>query len=168
MADRIELGLGSSILNESITPAMKTFLTVILALGLTLEVQGEVLRRRSYQQMSDKADLVVIAKPLESKDTSERLLIRGYINAVGVETDLEIRAVFKGDSKLRKVVLHYYRLPSDHPTMIGGPSFVYFEDKKPDLFLLFLERNADGRYSPVFGQETAMGSAVVQLLGYAE
>jgi hypothetical protein len=68
----------------------------------------------TYQQMYDKADLVVIAKPLSSKDTEERTMLPGweYIHVVGVNTELETRLVLKGDKTVKRFALHHYKLDS--------------------------------------------------------
>jgi hypothetical protein len=125
----------------------------------------------SYQELLDKSDLVVIATPTASNDTQERNL-PGFEDqpVVGVETRFKVSAVIKGDQALKDFVLHHYR--SGPGAMIDGPSFVYFGiAEKPSVFprryILFLHREADGRYAPVVGQADP-GLGIMELEGVYE
>ncbi len=119
----------------------------------------------TYQTMFDKADLVVQAKWTKTKATDERRALPDFIpwmQVIGVTTDFEIEWVFKGPSDVKNVALHHYRLEDrDDDLWHFSPRFVRVRvpqtrdgDHYPGggEFLLFLKREADGRYAPVTGQ----------------
>ncbi len=128
----------------------------------------------NYRKMRDEADLVVIGKPIETKETAERgQLLRGYsFNVVGVSTEFLVVRVLRGDGELKRFVLHHYRLqPRESPA--NGPRFVSFrydpkepiERRCPNKYELFLKKEPDGRYAPVAGQVDPAMCSVKQLQG---
>jgi hypothetical protein len=125
----------------------------------------------TYQQMYDKADLVVIAKPLLSKDTKERTMLPGweYIHVLGVNTEFEIRLVLKGDQKVTKLVLHHYKVDDalEPLPIAGGPTLARFDPNEHNGYLLFLIKEPDGRYSPASGQVDPAAFSVLKLNGIA-
>jgi len=50
---------------------MKRILPLLLLIALPVLVSARLIQSWSYQEMFDKADLVVIAKPVATKDTAE-------------------------------------------------------------------------------------------------
>ncbi|HUD46219.1 MAG TPA: hypothetical protein VMR33_05290, partial [Candidatus Baltobacteraceae bacterium] len=127
----------------------------------------------SYQDLLDKSDLVVIATPTANNDTMERNL-PGFESqpVIGVDTRFAVSAVIKGDKALKDFVLHYYRPGPGGMVVPNGPTFVYFVvSEKPSVrrrtYILFLHREADGRYAPVVGQ-TDPGLGVMELGGVYE
>ena len=130
----------------------------------------------SYQDLYDKADLVIIAKPISTQDTSEKTILRENISpgvpVVGVSTEFEISVVMKGDKNLKKATLHHYRFayPEDKWKIGNGPNFVSFDPKQQQYtrFLLFLHLESDGRYSPVSGQTDPALFSVLKLDGIAQ
>jgi len=145
-----------------IRPQLKRILAAAYVLLLPLAVQGRIVRFHSYQERTDKADLVVIAKPLETRKTGAKRVFDG-IHVFEALTEFELRVVFKGDNQLRKIVLRHFILPSGQ-TLISPPMLPAFDEKNPKSFVLFLKKDADGKYTPVFGQEDPMGIAIVELL----
>jgi hypothetical protein len=127
-------------------------LTTVFLLVSTGIVGARVVRTWSYQELLDKSDLVVIATPTATNDTKEHIGLPGYNiqPVIGVETKFEVSAVLKGDKSLKILVLHHYR--ADAIKVPNGPGFVSFDPAKERTFLLFLVREADGRYAPAFGQ----------------
>jgi hypothetical protein len=116
--------------------------------------------------------LIVLAQPTSrTADTDERTTFPEDIctvqptgrcaplAAIGVETTFAVVQVLKGDQSLQQFVLHHYREPVDPrtgraPLEISGPDVVFFQPVltvSPPL-LLFLRREADGRYAPYGGQ----------------
>jgi hypothetical protein len=128
----------------------------------------------SYQELLEKSDLVVLATPTANSDTTEQTGILGQ-RSLGVETRFTVSAVFKGDKTLKEFIFHHYRIPDDLKMAVAnGPTFVSFAiAKDPTIpsqtFILFLIKEADGRYAPAVGQ-TDPGGAVRELnrVGYAD
>ena len=144
---------------------------VVYMVAVTLVAQGRIMRTWSYQELTDKADAVVIAKPLSTKDTEEKSVlpdISPNLPVVGLETELEVRVVLKGEKSLKKITLHHYRLANASQPLINGPMLISFDPQQYTRFLLFLHRDADGRYSPVSGQTDPAAFAVLKLEGSAQ
>src|SRR5690348_16734638 len=132
-----------------------------LLLGSTHLASARLVRIWSYQELLDKADLVVLATPAATNDTPEHIDLPGFPgeHVVGVETRFLVSAVLKGDSTQKQLVLHHYRTAdgSDVPHVPNGPGFISFTPAEPPparprTYLLFLTREVDGRYAPVVGQ----------------
>ena len=66
-----------------------------------------------------------------------------------------VQAVLKGEKKdLKELVLYHLREPAaegDAPA-VNAPMLVTFDAKGKRRYLLFLKRDADGRYASVTGQ----------------
>jgi hypothetical protein len=136
---------------------MKALRFFVLALAVILISTGIVgarmVRMWSYQELLDKSDLVVIATATGTNDTNEHLNnFQGFVGqpAIGVETKFEVSAVLKGDKTPKELVLHHFH--ADRLTVPNGPGFVSFDPAKKRTFLLFLVREADGRYASAVGQ----------------
>jgi hypothetical protein len=124
-----------------------------------------------YQELLEKSDLVVLATPTATNDTKEHIDLPGFVgeHVIGVETRFTVSAVLKGDKALKGFVLHLYRTTdgSNIPHVPNGPTFISFDPAAnptipPRTFILFLLREADGRYAPVVGQ-TDPGGGVREL-----
>ncbi|MGV3721600.1 MAG: hypothetical protein ACO1SX_11880 [Actinomycetota bacterium] len=116
---------------------------------------------RNYDQLTREADLVVIASPTATRDTPERRDLPGIspaIPVIGVETTFQVAAMLKGEvnlgptDKSKPLTLHHYRLPDNSVISPNGPSLVVFNPKDRKQFLMFLKREADGRFSALSGQ----------------
>ena len=150
---------------------MKTINTGLLILTAALLAQAREMRSWSYQELYDQADLVVIAKPISTQDASERAVLPKFspdLNVVGLSTAFDISVVMKGDRSLKKCVLHHYRLANPKEMRVNGPMLASFDPKEHTRFLLFLRREADGRYSPVSGQTDPTLFSVQKLEGAAQ
>lgn len=156
---------------------MKTIRLLVLATAFLLSfssiVTARAVRIWPYQELLEKSDLVVIATPTATNDTKEHIDLPGFVgeHVIGVETTFTVSAVLKGDKVLREFVLHHYRTTdgSNIPHVPNGPGFVSFNPVAnmtigPRTFILFLLREADGRYAPIVGQ-TDPGGAVKALTG---
>ena len=141
---------------------MKIILTLFLFLSLSNYSFARAFDWMSFEEMKEKADLIVIARPIAKKDTKERrklhdLYPRGNdlgIIAIGVETSFKCLTLLKGSlpNKNLKFVLHHYRLPKLQMLIMNGPGLLSFDTVKRKTFLMFLKKNKDGRYVPVNGQ----------------
>jgi hypothetical protein len=116
--------------------------------------------------MFDKADLVVIAKPVSTHPTNEHAALEG-ISLIGVDTKFETRVVLKGSKQISQLILHHYKLGTNIP-IVDGPSLIEFDPSRPGAFLLFLIREADGRYAPVTGQLDVRGFSIVRIESFID
>lgn len=132
-----------------------------LVFSLAGIAHGRTSRAWPYQQLRDSSDLVVVAHPLEVRYLDEKYVLPGIshmpskgndtqYHAQGVETKFEILTTLKG-AELQSVVLHHYRKADNDPE-INGPSFMEFDSRACDKYLLFLKKRKDGQYEGVAGQ----------------
>ena len=112
--------------------------------------------------LNDKATLVVIATPTNVVETTELAAFPGIatvqtngtqeaVMGKGVETSFKVLTVLKGDGDTKQLVLHHFALASA-PARLGGPFVVSFKPEGKKQFLMFLQKEADGRYVAVSGQ----------------
>jgi hypothetical protein len=149
---------------------MKTLTAIFLILTTAFLAQARLMRTWSYQELYDQADLVIIAKPVSTKETAEKATLPNIapdVHVVGLSTEFEISLVVKGDKSVKKATLHHYRLADPKQLMMNGPSLASFDPKQHTRFLLFLRRETDGRYSPVSGQTDPTLFSVLKLEGLA-
>ena len=148
---------------------MKAFIASVLVLAVPSLTHARLMKAWTYQEMFDKADLVVIAHPSATKDVPEKSATpdRPMWDVVAQETEFKIGLVTKGDKNLKQLVLHHYRLSKPQEPLINGPSFVSFNPKTYQSYLLFLKKEADGRYAPVCGQSDPAIFSVLKLEGSA-
>jgi hypothetical protein len=130
---------------------------------------ARVVRPWPYQELLEKSDLVVIANPSATNDTKEHIDLPGFAGqpVISVETRFTVSSVLKGDKALKDFVLYHYR--PDRLIVPDGPSFISFTPSENPAasqrtYLLFLLREASGRYTPVVGQADP-GLAVMELAG---
>jgi hypothetical protein len=113
----------------------------------------------------NKADLVVIAKAVSTKDTAERTTLGDMqppLEVTGVETEFETQLVFKGSKNIKKFILHHYKTDED---FANGPSFVVVPQDKHPFYLLFVIKEKDGRYAPTNDQIDPAMISVFRLRG---
>ena len=149
---------------------MKRFLSLLALLAIPGSLMG-FMEASTYEEMFDKADLVVIAKPSSTSDTKERSKLPGVgdvIPLIGINTEFETRVVLKGDKKVRKFVLHHYKLAEPEVPIVNSPDLAAFDLKSRKSFLLFLIKEADGRYAPASGQVDPASFSVIKLDSAAE
>jgi hypothetical protein len=154
---------------------MKLRHSFCILLTLACICDARPARSWTYEQLTAEADAVVIATPTENQDTKEPTVFPNMqrtgadgksapVPAVGVETKFEVQAILKGEKKLKTFVFYHLRqlVPENVP---NGPMLVKFEPKEPKRYLMFLKREADGRYVALTGQlDSAI--AVKDLGGY--
>ena len=135
----------------------------LLVILLVLSTAGERASARlqqvwSQQQMTDKADLIVIASAVDVRDTGVKTTVpnikRGndLIGAVEMETTFEVSAVLKGKVESARLVFCHLREEKKEVASRGEPGLVAFDPGAKKQYLLFLKRDAEGRYSAVVGQ----------------
>jgi hypothetical protein len=140
---------------------MKTCLTLLMSLCLVLESHARLMQAWSCDTLNDKATLVVIATPTSVVETSELAALPNittvYTNGTheavmgnGVETSFKVLTVLKGERDIKQLVLHHFALASAPANR--GPSLVSFKPDDNKQFLMFLQKEPDGRYVAVYGQ----------------
>jgi hypothetical protein len=151
---------------------MKTLPLLLALLAMPHLLMAHLMYAWSYQELFDKADIVVIAKPTSTQDTKERTKFPqpgDVIPIIGVDTKCEIRVVLKGKKSLRSFVLHHYRLAEPDISVANGPpALLAFDTRKPSPYLMFLVRERDGRYAPASGQDDPALLSVFKLEGFTE
>ena len=150
---------------------MKKIVTLFLLLVTIFVAQARVIAHFwSQQEVYNKADIVVVAKPSATHETSEKAGLPDCSNCevTGLSTDFNISLVMKGDTNLTKLTLHHYREVPLPPNVveIGAPHLASFDPKSPTSYLLFLHRDDDGRFSPVSGQTDPTMFSIFSLGGH--
>ena len=115
---------------------------------------------------SDLIDLIVIARPVSKKVQTEETIEPNMVPMVhlaGYQTEFEVQELLKGEKEMKKFVLHHYE-------RINIPSLaINFEPQRDRSYLLFLKKEADGRFAPItrrgeHGTETiSYGFSVIRL-----
>ena len=105
-----------------------------------------------YDKMKESADLIVIATPTAVKVTDERAKVLNTVAVEGLETTFEVIAVLKGDNATKRIVFHHYQEAGKVGIQINGPLLISFRPAEHKKYLLFLKREADGRFASITGQ----------------
>jgi hypothetical protein len=125
----------------------------------------------TYQQMYDKADLVVIAYGVSTRDTAERTTLNDlepHVPVIGVVNEFKTSLVLKGKEDTGTFELHHYRFASAHDQLAANsPDLVRLSETHLP-FLMFLVKEPDGRYAPVTGQTDPASHSVIEIKGAAE
>jgi hypothetical protein len=152
--------------SKTMKPVRPIILATVFLLVSTGMIWARIVQIWPYQKLLDMSDLVVIATPISTSDTKEQTGLPGMAAqpVIGVETGFAVSAVLKGDKALKDIVLHHYRF--DKIVAANGPDLVSFVLAEKRTYLLFLVREADGRYAPAFGQVDP-GTWGISVLGEA-
>lgn len=147
---------------------VKAIFAGVLALAAATHIAGaRFINSRSFRELDQKSDIIVVARLLSTKDTAEETTLPGISPAtqvVGVSSQFKVVFVLKGDSRVKKLTVHHYRLAKQHeqstnsPVFIDGPNLVSFNPEEPALYLLFLQYEADGRDAPFDQVDPALTS----------
>ena len=125
----------------------------------------------TFQEMFAKADLVVIAYGISTRDTDEHTTLNDlepHVPVVGVTSEFKTSLVLKGPRELERFQLHHYRFASaDDQLAANSPDLVRLSERHVP-FLMFLVRERDGRYAPVTGQTDSASFSVLELRGGAQ
>ena len=151
---------------------MKIYFTLLSLLCLSLEAQAHMYPGwySDYDSLNDKATLVVIATPTTVGTNTEKTSFGSIstqgdpkpeeITGTGVETGFMTVTVLKGDRNMKALVLRHYALVKSESkemkialNILAGPSLISFEPNSKKMYLMFLRKEADGRYVAVTGQE---------------
>ncbi len=142
----------------------KFYLTLLFTVFLSLvalPVGARPVKMWSLQELTAKADLIVVATALFSQDAKGF----AYPNAeaktwVTVDTLFSVATVLKGDLKSATLTVQHFRYHDRNAamTVIDGPSFIEFSASKKHQYLMFLERKGKGLYVPLTGQYDPVNS----------
>lgn len=127
-----------------------------------------------YSSLTEKADFVIIARPIKVHETGEVAKLPGTqkdYKMIGMETTFSVSAVLKGKSSQKNLILYHYMLQDitikdlqadgfQVLTSAEKPLFVKFdipaEDEYPKYeYLLFLKKEKDDRFVTVTDQINA-------------
>jgi len=140
---------------------MKKIISSFLLLAATTFVaDARGLNIHSFDELDRRSDIIVVAMPVSTKDTDERTNlphISPKIPVVGLSSEFKVDFVLKGDTNLTKLVVHHYRL-ANQLLWVGEFSLASFDPKESPRYLLFLQREPDGRYAPFDQVDPALSS----------
>ena len=147
----------------------RAFILIAFCFMLPMGSSGRIREHSwTFQEMFDKADLVLIGRLVSTKDTNERNVLLGNIKVVGVITEFAPRLILKGPKSIRAIQLHHYRLENpDDEGITDGPNLVYF-GRPASAYLLFVVREKTGNYAPVEDQTDPGDGSVIPLLSLDE
>lgn len=119
----------------------------------------------SYNEMAAKADVVVIATPVERREVRGTAALPGVarggnpIPALAIETTFQAVVIFRGqlaENRRDFTLLHYREAEPPPPVRrTGGPMLIDFTPGDASQYLMFLRRREDGRYEAVNPAEPA-------------
>ena len=141
---------------------MKIYLTLLMSLCLVFASHARLTEGLPYDAQTDKAALVVIATPTTVAETSELVALPNIVTvhndgtkedimAKGVETTFDVLTVMKGERTTKTLVLHHFKLAKPQ-VGFNDPMLVSFKPEDKKRYLMFLQKEADGRYIAVCGQ----------------
>jgi hypothetical protein len=146
---------------------MRTFLTLILSLCLVFKSHSRVVIEWGFDQLKDKANAVLVATPTSvTAITNQSTLAGSKINGIWVETSFRILGVLKGDRTIKEIKLLHLtganletkKKNGDFIMYVDGPRLLTFEPNSNKQYLMFLQKETDGRYVAVTGQEDPIDS----------
>jgi hypothetical protein len=158
----------------SVMKARTAFLMVALSVCTAPSaIQGYLSTYPSYDWMTAKSDLVVIATPLARQEKGEDAQLPGVsqgpnrdpVPAVEIETTFTALAVLKGDEKLTGgtfALVHYREKVKDTSGIhFAGPMLIDFKAGDGSAYLMFLKDRSDARFEAVHAVEP--GWCIVKL-----
>ena len=144
---------------------MKAIIRSFLILAAaTFVANARLINSRTFRELDKRADIIVVAKPVSTKETAEQINLRGVGPAVGLSSEFEVNLVLKGDNSLKQLVVHHYRLANPDLRICNAPNLAWFDPKESKRYLLFLQREPDGRYAP-FDQVDPAWTSILMLSG---
>jgi hypothetical protein len=141
------------------------FLILILCCTTTL-VLGRLVNAPSYKEMSEQADIIVIATPTDNADLAGPTTLPNIISvdntghrhdipATRVETTFHAVALLKGKLADNSNSFKLLHLKLANPADAGGdsaPELIDFNPTDRAQYLMFLKLRTNGSYEPFNGQ----------------
>ena len=109
----------------------------------------------SIQELKEKADVVLIGIVSATGDAKGFTYEDAEADAwVKVDTMFQVETVFKGKLDAETVAVRHERYFGNEAEIevIDGPSFIAFDAKEKQRYLIFLKRSEDGTLEPLSGQ----------------
>lgn len=138
---------------------MNSKLLLCLALvAFNLSAHARTVRLWSDAELLAASDLVVVGRPVETKDLNETNSLGFSSTKVfqsrfrGVETTFKVSEVLKGTPASDQIVLHHYRFETGWGSPPNGPTLVDFMPDDTNEFLLYLKSDGTNQYAPAAGQ----------------
>jgi hypothetical protein len=150
---------------------MRIFLILLLMFCVPRTMSARIVKPWTYQEMFDKADLVVIAEVLSTKGTEERSALQDldpHVAVIGVVTEFKSRLMIKGSQSTKTFQLHHYKFQSDDDKLAANSPDLVEISGQHQVFLLFLIKEREGRYAPVTGQTDPGLFSILELPGAAD
>jgi hypothetical protein len=110
-----------------------------------------------FEALARRSDLIAIARVVASEGVDEETTLPGIappVQVVGIETRFLVTVPLWGELTNNLITLHHYRQRDPKPFR-NGPMLASFKVDRFTHYLLFLKREADGRYAPAAGQTDA-------------
>ena len=135
--------------------------TCVTLLLLVSPASARPVRMWSFQELNDKADLVVVATVASSADAKDHAYPDAKATTwVAIDSVFNVAGMLKGELKTPTLTVRHYRYydrrldaasaPED------GPCFLKFPARDGEgylnQYLMFLKRSADAFYEPLSGQ----------------
>ena len=147
------------------SPRLKTCLVAAtIVLSLASVCNARPVAYWPYEKLAKEADLIVIATPTQTKDSGDKVIFPGIardnkpVFGFGVNTTFGVLAVLKSGQDLKSFVLFHLREAESNAISENGPSLVSFDPSEKKRYLMFLKREADGRFSSLCGQTDPAGA----------
>lgn len=144
-------------------------ISALLGVAVVPVLNARLREAWTFQQMFDRAQLVVIARVIASKDNGKAMPLPDFasVNVIEVLTEFETRIVFKGPKDLTKFYLRHYRYRSEEEqfAVANNPQLITINQGEHPAFLLFLLKDRNGQYVPFGGQTDPAALSVLDLRG---
>jgi hypothetical protein len=138
---------------------MKSKFILCLALVVfNLSSHARFVRGWSDGELMAASDLVVVSRPIETKDLNETNSLDFSSTASfqsrfrGVETTFKVSEILKGTPASDQIVLHHYRFEAGWGSPPNGPTLMEFSPGDTNEYLLYLKNDGTNRYAPTSGQ----------------
>lgn len=134
------------------TPFIALFLALLIPAS---SASARPVKIWPFEELNEKADLVIVGSAISSADAKGFTYPDAKADTlVSVDTVFHIDCTLKGDLKSDNVTVSHNRYYGKEAeiTIIDGPSFIEFNTKLKNQYLIFLKRADDGSYKPLTGQ----------------
>jgi len=141
-----------------LTTCRLAVLAIGLFLTLLLPANARPVRMWSPDELTQKADIIVIATIKSIEDEYSKRMVSSIPKAdtwVPIESVFDVQAVLKGHLSNKTVTIRHYRYFDKSAEVIvsDGPGFVEFNPAKKNQYLIYLKQRPGASYEPLSGQE---------------
>jgi hypothetical protein len=120
----------------------------------------------SFEELRERATLVAIATPIKVVATGQSTSI-GTLSGKEILTTFRVMTTLKGASSTNVFVLRHFSDQKPKQAYANSyPRLVSFEPKNKLPYLMFLQREADGRFAAVSGQWSPQDSILLLPTSY--